>query len=250
MRAVAASVALAAIVVGCNDSGGAARRVDPHEGIWQGTMVAPGSGATTGVTLIVEPGGAAHLVPIDVTGEPLDGIELWGRLFAEAGAVSGSLDHFESGGSVTLEVTGTVVMRSSLEFDLHDADQPGSLFDGFHVATQFDPTWDRDSSLARVAGAWTIGDVALAVALNGSLEGDDPSGGRYYGTLVPEVQDVDLYSIVIEAYFAGAGEPWFYSGVAILLDRGGPDGALLFTMQGSQYGWFGDYGYWSGLMTR
>jgi len=249
MRAVAAT--LAAIAVGCNDSsGGGARRVDPHEGIWQGSMVAPGSGAATSVTLIVEPGGTACLVPLDETGEPLDRIELWGRLFADAGVVSGSLDHFESGGSVTLEVTGTVVPRSSLELDLHDADQPGSLFDGFHVATHFDPTWDRNSSMARVAGAWTCGDVVLAVAADGSLEGGDPSGGHYYGTLVPDVPDVDLYSIEIEAYYAGAGEPWFYSGVAIQCDRGAPDGALLFTMQGSQYGWFGDFGYWSGLMTR
>jgi hypothetical protein len=245
------AVALFLLAAACDrSSGGDSRRVYPQEGIWQGSMVAPVSGATTSVTVIVEPGGAAYLVPLDDVGTPLYDGELWGRLFAEAGVVSGSLDHYDSYGSVTLDVSGSVAPRASMQFQLHDVANPGSLYDGFTVGVGFDATYDRDSSFARIAGSWAIGDITLAVAVDGSLEGGDREGDHFYGSLRPGIADVDLYWIEIEAYFAGAREPWYYQGVAVQLDRGVPDGTLLFTMHGSQYGWLGDYGYWSGLLTR
>ena len=250
VRVAAASVVLVALAVACKQSGGDSRTVDPQEGIWQGSLVAPVSGTVTSATLIVEPGGQAYLVPLDLGGEPLQDLELWGRLVVDAGAVSGWLHHDDSYGSISLDVTGSIVPRASMQLALSDPDQPGSFYDGFTLGVAFDATYDRNSSPVRVAGGWTDGSMTIAVAADGSFEGGDAAGDRYYGSLRPGIADVDLYWFEIEAYFIGEYNPWYFQGVAIQLDRGSPDGTLLFTTHGSQYGWFGTTAYWSGLLTR
>jgi hypothetical protein len=250
MRLAAASAVLVALAASCKESSDDSRTVYPQEGIWQGSLVAPVSGAVTSATLIVEPGGAAYLVPLDAAGEPLPDFELWGHLLVERDIVSGWLHHYDSYGSITLDVTGSVVPRASMQLQLSDPDEPGSFYDGFTIGVAFDATWDRNSSPARVAGSWTNGDMTIAVAADGSFEGDDPAGDRFYGSLRPGVDDVDLYWFDLEAYFMGEYYSWYFQGVAVQIDRGIPDGTLLFTTHGSQYGLFGASAYWSGLLTR
>jgi hypothetical protein len=247
----AAAIALVALAAACHrSSGDDARTVYPQEGIWQGSMVAPISGAVTSTTLIVEPGGRAYLVPVDGNGEPLSDVELWGRLLVEGGIVSGWLGHSDSWGSASLDVTGSIVARASMQHELHDAANPGSFYDGFAIGVGFDATWDRHSTPGRVAGNWTDGSMTLAVAADGSFEGGDAAGDRFYGSLRPGVADVDLYWFEIEAYYTGEYYSWYFQGVAVQIDRGSPDGTLLFTTHGSQYGWLGPSAYWTGLLTR
>jgi hypothetical protein len=236
----AAAIAGLLVAAACNRGGGSeARTTAPAEGIWNGTL------GQAAATAIVDPYESIYLVALDDRGEPSLGLELWGQLRTAGPSVSGWLGHHDSYGDLSLEVDGTLAPRSALRLTLHDAADPGSLFDGMQVELAYDPTWSRGASIAIVAGAWTVGDATLLVDPDGSIAGRGTDGSVYYGRISSQWRDADLYSLSLECYFAGETQPWYFDGVAIERD----DGSLLFTLHGDRYGFFGSM-YWSDVMRR
>jgi len=243
------SVALLAgaawLLAACHDEDDDGPSMPPVEvqGLWIGTVDYPVYGTQGPARLLVDPHGNAYLVPLSDELEPMP-FEHQGQLQSVAGVVSGRLWRSPSAAQ-SVEASGEVLPRWSMALDLEGV----GLLDGSHLALDFDPAWDRGSSIARIAGSWHSGDVMLYVDAAGTVLGSDLAGSSYQGSIHAPWPQINLYTIELDAWWPGAGFPTVFDGVASLVELAGPTDALLITMAGSS-SLFLPIVYWSPQLGR
>jgi hypothetical protein len=150
--------------------------------------------------------------------------------------------------SLTCEVTGTVTQRVALQLALHCTDASGAVTDRSYVFG-YDPAYDVDSSLAAIAGNYTLsintqtntltiaGDGALfgmfhngaQCLVNGRVEIPDPNFNLYELEMTfSNCQFLKSHEGQTMTGFAARGLPGLPSGAFLLLVTGMINGRLEF----------------------
>lgn len=179
-------VAAAIAIAGCGGGGGAGDGGSSNTpnaavgGIWEGTATIAGQGTVDLIGLIAEDG-RAHFIQ-------LDGVQYWGTVRSTGNDVTANFDGAVEIGSTFVDgstsgtgsFSGTVASRSRLNGTVTFTTSRGSRFTST-VTMQYNSLYDRDSSLATVAGNYTSaaapGSDAINISSNGELFGQVPSNG-------------------------------------------------------------------------
>lgn len=199
-------------------------------GLWYGTMASDSAMGSEDIIALVSEQGEFRFISVSliqmsgvltVSGSSLSGD---GRAFASPG---GTWPDGEAVGDVA--ITATVTQRSSMIGAYSTSTMESGTFELF-----YDPLYERDSSLALLAGMWTAYDdlgnpeVTFSVANAGSFDGQNTLGCISSGQFSIIDARFDLYAVhsTVSAC-AIAGE---YSGLAILADIVAANDALIFAV--------------------
>ena len=149
-------------------------------GIWEGTVTVAGFGTLELLGLVAEDG-RAHFIQED-------GTQYWGTVTASGNQISANITGavpvgyvFQDGStSGTGTITGTIAERSTITASSTFTTTLGTVTNGT-ISMVFNPLYNRDSSLATVAGNYTNffapGSDAMNVSGTGVLFGQDPGTG-------------------------------------------------------------------------
>jgi hypothetical protein len=223
--------------------GGPSMPPNESQGLWFGTLTYA-NGDESPVRLIVDPGGSAYFVPLSGDLEPLP-YEHHGSMQCEEGTVSGDLWRSVPGSILSVDVVGSGVPRAWMAIDLHGT----GILDGAHVALEFDPQYERGSSISRVQGSWFLGGLSLDIHADGSISGSDLGGSTYSGAIYAPWPSVDVYTIDLGAHYPWSPFPYEFDGIATLIDGNAPSSELFATMIGFS-SLFSPTVYWSPRFER
>lgn len=150
-------------------------------GIWNGTSTIAGQGAVQLIGLVAEDG-RGHFIQLD------DGTQYWGTVRSSGSAVTASFTGATNYGYVFVDgsssgtgsFTGTIQPRSSLTGTTNFKTTAGTTTTS-NMSLTYDGLYDRDSSLATIAGNYTFagapGSDSINVSANGTLFGQEPATG-------------------------------------------------------------------------
>jgi hypothetical protein len=176
---------LGLLVSACGGGGGGGSNPPPIPnaavgGIWAGTVTVAGQGTLDLVGLVAEDG-RGHFIQED-------GVQYWGTVTSSGNQISASIsgavqvgDQFPDGStSGTGSIIGTIAARSTITGTSTFTTTGGSKTSGT-ISLIYDSLYDRDSSLATIAGNYTNaffpGSDALNVSSSGVIFGQEPETG-------------------------------------------------------------------------
>ena len=219
------------VVAACGGSGSGLVGGDPiigpivdesPGGIWVGTTVSdvtPELLVTLGV--ITETGEARFINE--------NGTQIFGTVSTAGSVLSGDLTGVTALGFVwpdatavaTITVEGLVEERMSLSGDYSGGGDMGSF------SLEFDPIYDRDSSLANVEGTWVQLDGLLnifatfVIDADGTVNGTDITGCVYSGAVSIIDSEFNVYDVAVDVANCTGVDAIFngsYNGVGVLSD--------------------------------
>jgi hypothetical protein len=234
----ASCLVLASLIVACGGGGGGSSTTPVRDaavgGIWQGTVTFTGQGTFNLIGLVAEDG-RAHFIQED-------GVQYWGTVRSTRSNISASITGampiggtFADGStSGTGSITGTIVERSRLTATSTFTTSAGLQTRG-EISLTYDPLYDRDASLATIAGNYTNalapGSDSLSVSGNGVIFGQVPANACVINGQVDvpngsynayEVQFTYSNCVGAESFLNGAT----FSGIATLDNTVSPELAI------------------------
>lgn len=185
-RMVTVSTLLLLTLSACGGGGGGGGGSPPPVpnaavgGIWEGTVAIAGQGTYDLIGLVAEDG-RGHFIQED-------GVQYWGTVTSSGNQISASINGAVEVGSQFLDgstsgtgtITGTVTARSTIAGTSTFTTTGGTRTTGT-ISLRYNALYDRDSSLATIAGNYTDatspGSDALNVSSSGEIFGQQPATG-------------------------------------------------------------------------
>lgn len=209
-----------AVLCACGGGGGGDNPAPGNAsatGIWQGTMTIAGSGDFEIFGLVY--GAEMRFVSVDANAVYEGVISIDGSGFT---ANTSNFD-FDDGLFSTSSIQGTVRTKESIIGTFTSTnDQSGTL------NLSYDPITDRGSSLATIAGTWSVTngtDTLTLTVSNGAVTGADTDGCVYSGSVDILDASVNIYSLDIDVSNCGADNAE-YAGFAVLTDGVGENDVM------------------------
>lgn len=194
-------------------------------GIWSGTLTS--AGVTNAVDGVITENGEGRFVDENGTRYVVTGIGGSGNIrgvtfdiYAQDGY------QFLDGSTIgTGDFTGTVVERSTFSGSFSfSTGESGS------ITMDYDPIYDRDSSLAKLSGSWDEGPGVLVVDPDGSFFEQDQFGCIYDGqvSLIDAVFNAYRLTMTVSDCDLANGD---YTGIGVLVDLNVAGDEDLFVVQ-------------------
>ncbi len=190
-------------------------------GIWTGNVLSPKFGNTS-VTGIVSQTDEVFFISEQ-------GAQHHGQVTVSGSSFSGSLTsyapigfRFPDGSSVTTTtVSGTVTTKSSLTGNYNGGGDSGTF------SLSYSSLYDRQSSLALVAGNWRAidGSATFSFSSSGQITGSDVDGCTYTGQISVINQNFNAYKVTVTIAACGSFNG-SYSGLAALSDTSASNDTL------------------------
>ncbi len=202
-------------------------------GVWEGSTFGDQSGQTYETTgVVTENNGEARFVNEQGQQFILTGISgTNGAVSATITAIAPVGYTFLDGSTVTSgTLSGTVVGRDSLEGDWNlNTGESGT------VTLNYNPIYERDSSLALVQGTWVsaFGEV-FTVDGNGGVYAQDSYACVYDGNIDIINAAYNAYQVVLEVSNC-PGSEGTYSGLGVLVDNMGTNDAFVVQLDNGQW---------------
>lgn len=234
MRILVATIGLSlCVLTGCGSSGGdastpAAVADAKMGGIWEGTST--WGGETQTLIGVTTDDGRFRFVSLDTDGQYVGSISV-----SNQNQISGSGTGVAPDGSLwsdgskvaTVSLSGTLSERDSLTGSWSSSTGESGNFN-----LNFDPIYDRPSSLAKVSGTYTAYEedgpdiVSITIDSGGSINGQDIFGCIYSGMMSLIDSEFNVYEITLTLANCGADNRTV-TGLAGLFDGAGTDDRLL-----------------------
>ena len=234
-------VTLIAALVGCSggggDDGGIAQPAPNQSasGIWQGTLSLGGS-IVNDVHCLLTVAGELACILTDPVNDELAGAARGTIQVANGSQVGGSGTVYAAPGYALADgssvvggftvTSGTVSERNTISLMISTFGQSGT------IAAVFNPSYDRDSSLATVAASYSVFDIygdpaSFAIDSNGALFSQTASGcvgNGQVGVVNPQFNGYTVNVTVSNCL----GLNGSYQGFAVTTDSGGTNNVFLF----------------------
>ena len=189
----------------------------PASGLYSG-FLAPNTGGQVGLTGLLDEGGNFYGLANDQSAIYFGSYATDGTTFTLAGTAVAVAGFQFPGGATTASFpgSGTFRERDSITFATTNAIASGT------VSLLYDIRYERDSSLARIAGTYsgTVGPgqtLSLTVAPSGQLSGQATNGCRFDGTITANTPAYNAYAARV-SISSCTGADGAYEGVATLID--------------------------------
>lgn len=237
---IAAVVFLVALLAACGSGGGGDDNTSSQSlgGIWRGAVTETDTGTSyQSIGFITETGELRFLTE--------DGDQVTGNVSANGNQFSGSITSYAPLGYVYVanglpvisgSVSGTIQERSTFS---GNASFMGTVASTFSFT--YDPIYERDSSLAAVAGVYSETDSTTGITetysidVLGTITGSTSTGCLITGNISLLNSSYNVYRINVAVTFCGElnGN---YTGLASLLDESGNlNDTLAISVSGSTY---------------
>lgn len=224
-----------ALAGGCGGGSGGGGSVAPRDGdpggLWSGTLVVDGVPGTQDMVGISVADGRFRMISVDTGGQFVGTVRVSGSSVSGSGkAYAPAGTTWRDGSTVTtVSCTGTLAERRSL-----DGSWSTGAGESGTVSLDYDPDYEKDSALARVAGTWIVYDDALApiatftIEANGNLFAQNAIGCTTTGRISLIDARYNVYDVVTTV--SGCPIAGDYTGLGTLGDLESPDDALVLGM--------------------